>query len=198
LPASGSKPAILTAKRPSFPTAQGVAPLGTILDAGSKVMKNILVIDDKEDVRKLIKVVLANYGFTVQEAASGQMGVKMIHAHQPDLVICDVNMPDMDGYETLGAVRESLDTAPIPFILMTGMVSLDGFRRGMVCGADDYLVKPFTPDELIEAVISRLARQTDVQMAADERAQKLHEFAARHSFPEIVGSFDDVVPPVAA
>jgi DNA-binding response OmpR family regulator len=161
-------------------------------------MKSILIIDDKEDIRNLIKVVLSNYGFTVQEAVSGQMGVQMIRDLKPDLVICDVNMPAMDGYETLGAVRESSATAPIPFILMTGLVSLDGFRRGMVCGADDYLVKPFTPDELVEAVISRLARQTDVQMAADERAQKLHEYAARHSFPEICGDVDEIVGPVAA
>ncbi len=161
-------------------------------------MKNILIIDDKEDIRNLIKMVLSNYGFTVQEAVNGQMGVQMIRESKPDLVICDVNMPAMDGYETLGAVRESSATAPIPFILMTGLVSLDGFRRGMVCGADDYLVKPFTPDELVEAVMSRLARQTDVQMAADQRAQQLHAYAARHSFPEIVGQLDDVAGPVAA
>ena len=115
------------------------------------------------------------------------MGVQMLREQKPDLVICDVNMPGMDGYETLGAVRESSSTAPIPFILMTGLVSRDGFRRGMVCGADDYLVKPFTTDELIEAVMSRLARQTDFQIEADKRAHKLHEYASRHSFPEFAG-----------
>ena len=60
----------------------------------------------------------------------------------------------------------------------------------MVCGADDYLVKPFTPDELIEAVMSRLVRQSEVQLAADKRAQKLHEYAARYPFPELAGSMD--------
>ena len=80
---------------------------------------------------------------------------------------------------------------------MTGMVSRDGFRRGMVCGADDYLVKPFTPDELVEAVMSRLARQTDMQMAADQRAQKLHQYAACHSFPEFSGAADEMLPSAA-
>lgn len=145
----------------------------------------ILVIDDTEDIRELVASVLTTYGFTVRVAANGQLGAQMLKDEKPDLVICDVNMPAMNGYDLLATVRDSSQTASIPFILMTGLVSRDGFRRGMVCGADDYLVKPFTPDELIEAVMSRLARQTEVQLAADKRAQKLHEYAANHPFPEV-------------
>lgn len=155
-------------------------------------MKKILIIDDKDEIRNLIRVVLSEYGFTIQEAGNGQMAVQMMRDQCPDLVICDINMPGMDGYETLSAVRDSSATAPIPFILMTGNVSRDGFRRGMVCGADDYLVKPFTPDELVEAVMSRLARQTEMQMEADKKAQRLHEYAARHPFPEFAGSVIDL------
>ena len=161
-------------------------------------MKNILVIDDKEEIRTLIKAVLGNYGFNVIEAENGQRGVQMLQDHRLDLVVCDINMPGMDGYQTLGAVRESSSTAPIPFILMTGLVSRDGFRRGMANGADDYLLKPFTTDELIDAVMSRLSRQTDFQIDADRRAQKLHEYAARHSFPEFSGNADDIIGNVAA
>jgi CheY-like chemotaxis protein len=161
-------------------------------------MKSILVIDDKEEIRTLIKAVLGNFGFNVIEAGSGQMGVQMLREQQPDLVVCDVNMPGMDGYETLGAARESSTTAPIPFILMTGLVSRDGFRRGMVCGADDYLVKPFTTDELIEAVMSRLARQTDFQIEADKRAHRMHEYASHHSFPEFAGHMDNFLGDAAA
>jgi DNA-binding response OmpR family regulator len=156
-------------------------------------MKTILIIDDTEDIRNLIASVLTNYGFTVREAPNGQLGVQMIADEKPDLVICDVNMPAMGGYETLAAVRESSNTATIPFILMTGLVSRDGFRRGMVSGADDYLVKPFTPDELIEAVMSRLVRQSEVQLEADKRAQKLHEYAAHYPFPELAGGFDELI-----
>lgn len=172
--------------------------VGTILVVYSEAMKSILVIDDKEDIRNLIKAVLDNYGFSVLEAANGRLGVQMLQQHKPDLVICDVNMPGMDGYETLGAVRESATMSPIPFILMTGLVSRDGFRRGMVCGADDYLVKPFTTDELVEAVMSRLARQTDFQMEADKRALRLHECAARCSFPELTGNMEDLLSDVPA
>jgi|SRR5665213_79575 len=161
-------------------------------------MKNILVIDDKEEIRNLIKAVLDNYGFNVLEADNGRLGVQMLRQQKPALVICDINMPGMDGYETLGAVRESSLTAPIPFILMTGLVSRDGFRRGMVCGADDYLLKPFTTDELIEAVMSRLARQTDFQIEADQRAQRLHEYAAHHSFLEFTGHANEIIGNAAA
>jgi CheY-like chemotaxis protein len=161
-------------------------------------MKTILVIDDKEEIRNLIKAVLGNFGFNVLEAGNGQMGVQMMRDQKPSLVVCDINMPGMDGYETLCAVRDSSTTAPIPFILMTGLVSRDGFRRGMVCGADDYLVKPFTTDELIEAVMSRLARQTDFRLEADKRAHRLHQYASRHSFPEFASQMDDMLGDAAA
>ncbi len=147
-------------------------------------MKNILVIDDKEDVRNLIKAVLTNYGFNVIEADSGRVGMQLLRAQNLDLVVCDINMPGMDGYETLIAVRESSDTAPIPFILMTGLVSRDGFRRGMANGADDYLVKPFTTDELVDSVMSRLARQTDMQMEANRRARIMQDYATQHGYPD--------------
>ena len=150
-------------------------------------MKNILVIDDTEDLRNLIATVLSNFGFSVREAANGAIGLRMVSEEKPDLVICDVNMPGMNGYETLATLRESSDAAAMPFILMTGLVSHDGFRRGMVSGADDYLVKPFTPDELIEAVMSRLVRQADVQLEADKRAKRFHDYASVYSFPELTG-----------
>src|SRR5580692_4936993 len=110
---------------------QGFRRLGTVHGVLFMPMNNILVIDDKEDIRTLIKAVLSNYGFNVIEAESGRMGVQMLQDQKPDLVVCDVNMPGMDGYQTLGAVRDSSATAPVPFILMTGLVSRDGFRRGM-------------------------------------------------------------------
>jgi two-component system sensor histidine kinase/response regulator len=151
------------------------------------VMKNILVIDDTTELRSLIATVLLNFGFAVREAANGEIGVQMINEEKPDLVVCDINMPGMDGYATLAKVRESSNAASIPFILMTGLVTRDGFRRGMVSGADDYLVKPFTPDELIEAVMSRLTRQSDMQLEATKRAQRFHEYASRYPFPELAG-----------
>ena len=126
--------------------------LGTILVVLSTLMKNILVIDDKEDIRTLIRAVLTNYGFSVIEAADGQTGMQMLRDHNPDLVVC----------------------------------------------ADDYLVKPFTTDELVEAVMSRLARQTDFQIEADKRALKLHDYAIRHSFPEFATDVHEAMGHAAA
>jgi DNA-binding response OmpR family regulator len=124
-------------------------------------MKNILVIDDTEDLRSLIAAILTSYGFNVREAESGQSGVRMINEEKPDLVVCDIHMPGMDGYDTLAAVRNSPVTAGTPFILMTGLVSNEGARRGQVLGEENYLVKPFSMEQLVERVQSRL-QETEV------------------------------------
>jgi two-component system, sensor histidine kinase and response regulator len=140
-------------------------------------MKSILVIDDNDDVRALVAAVLTNFGFVVRQATCGEEGIELARTQKPDLIISDVQMPGMDGHHLLGAIRELQDTAPIPFILMTGSGSHSDFRRGMASGADDYIYKPFTPDELIEAVLSRLVRQTDLQMDAYQHAARMFEAA---------------------
>jgi len=131
-------------------------------------VKSILVIDDDNEIRSVVVTTLAQSGFSVREAKDGRVGIQMILAQKPDLIVCDVRMPGMDGFRTLSAIRKFPATAAIPLILMSGSNSMDrdGFRRGMVSGADDFLLKPFTPAELIEAVESRLARQKDLQTEA--------------------------------
>jgi two-component system sensor histidine kinase/response regulator len=142
-------------------------------------MKNILVIDDSDDVRLIVSTILKNFGFSVRQATSGEEAIQLVFAEKPDLILCDVCMPGMDGHHFLSAIREFQATAPIPFIMMTGSGSHDDFRRGMASGADDYIFKPFSPDELIEAVLSRLSRQADVQMEAYQHVNTLRE--ASHS-----------------
>jgi CheY-like chemotaxis protein len=129
-------------------------------------MKSILIIDDDDDVRSVIVATLTYAGYAIREAGNGRDGILMVLAQRPDLILCDMRMPDMDGHRTLAAIRKFRATAAIPFILMTGSMGRDEFRHAMVCGADDYLMKPFSAHELIEAVESRLARQTDVQSEA--------------------------------
>jgi len=140
-------------------------------------MKSILVIDDNDDVRSIVRTVLSIFGFEVREAADGEKGIQMALAEKPDMIISDVCMPGMDGHHLLRAIRELQATASVPFILMTGSGSRDDFRRGMTCGADDYLQKPFTPEELIEAVLSRLIRQSDLELEAFNRACQLRASA---------------------
>ncbi|HWD18014.1 MAG TPA: response regulator [Verrucomicrobiae bacterium] len=139
-------------------------------------MRSILVIDDKDDVRSFISMALTSFGFNIRQAHDGDTAIQMIVEEKPDLIICDVNMPGMDGYEILSAVRASSVTAAIPFILMTGLISPNGFRRAMIAGADDYLVKPFSPDDLVDSVMSRLVRRVDFQVEAEQRARKTFEF----------------------
>jgi len=143
-------------------------------------MKSILVIDDNDDVRSIVTTILRNFGFDVREAAGGDAAIQMVLAEKPDLIISDVRMPGMDGHHLLNAIRDAQSTAAIPVILMTGSGSRDDFRRGMVSGADDYLQKPFTPDELIEAVLSRLIRQTDLEMEAYNQAERLRVAGGDH------------------
>lgn len=111
---------------------------------------------------------LVQAGYTVREAKDGRAGIQLLLAERPDLILCDIKMPSMDGYRTLDAIRKVPATAAIPLILMTGSETLgrDGFRRGMVSGADDFLLKPFTPEELLDAIESRLARQRDLRAEA--------------------------------
>ena len=138
-------------------------------------MKNIFVIDDIAEVRSVIFATLAHARYTVRQASNGREGILMVLAQRPDLILCDVLMPEMDGYRTLAAIRSFPGTAAIPFILMTGSMGREEFRHAMVCGADDYLMKPFTAHELVKAVKSRLARHTHVQTEAYQRIEKSRE-----------------------
>ena len=150
-------------------------------------MKNILVIDDKDDIRSVVVSTLTGAGFLTEQAADAVHALKLSLTYKPDLILCDVNMPDMDGYQTLSAIRELPHLAVVPFILMTGSADRDGFRRGMACGADDFLVKPFTPEELVQAVVSRLVRQMELEWEASQRAEKLRADAV-HQFSEEISA----------
>ena len=150
-------------------------------------MKSILVIDDNNEVRSVVAIVLRNFGFTVCEADDGASALQMVLAEKPGMIISDVRMPGMDGHHLLNAVRELQSTAAIPFILMTGSVSREDFRRSMAGGADDYLQKPFTTDELVEAVLSRMIRQTDMDMEAYNIAHRMRVVTA--GYPACQSSF---------
>ena len=148
---------------------------GSAREGAKIIMPNILVIDDADDVRSVVVKTLAHLGFSAREARDGATGIEMALADPPDLIICDVRMPGMDGYKTLAAIRDLPAIANIPFIFLTGALDKSDMRRGMVSGADDYLTKPFTPEELLEAVATRLARQTEIRFEAYRQAEKLHK-----------------------
>jgi len=136
-------------------------------------MKKILVIDDEEWLREMVVLALGQRGYQVIEAANGAKGIEAARKHLPDLVLCDVNMGQMDGYATLSALRSESATATIPFILMTGMADNTGMRHGMELGANDYLPKPFSLDALYAAVEARLKMHQKVQDQAGAALQDL-------------------------
>ena len=136
-------------------------------------METILVIDDEEPLRMLISSALMSRDFQVLEAENGKMGIEMAHKHLPDLIICDVVMPKMDGYSTLAELNRDPLTAGIPCILMTGRPDSAGMRQGMNLGADDYLTKPFTIPELFSAVDARLRKKRMLRELAEKRLADL-------------------------
>lgn len=133
-------------------------------------MKRILVVDDEEWLREMVRLALVQKGFEVLEAENGVEGIDTARKELPDLILCDVNMEQMNGYLTLSVLRNEPATAAIPFILMTGLADTAGMRHGMELGADDYLPKPFTIDGLYAAVDTRLKK---AQALRDEAERKL-------------------------
>ena len=141
--------------------------------AFGKTQKKVLVIDDTQDIRFIISETLNMFGFHTLTAEDGVSGISMAQDNLPDLIICDINMPNLDGYGTLKAMREHEATAGIPFIFLSGATDKSDMRRGMELGADDYLTKPFTHKELMAAVNTRLEKQAEVQRQSDKRLNEL-------------------------
>ncbi len=115
-------------------------------------MKRILIIEDEQNIRETLADLLNLIGYEVLEAANGKEGVAMALAESIDLILCDVNMPEIDGYQVLSELRKMDRLTLIPFIFLTAKSSMQELRTGMELGADDYLTKPFTRDSLMRAI----------------------------------------------
>ena len=121
-------------------------------------MAKILVIEDESLIRENIVELLEAEDFEVFDAENGNIGVKLAYEHQPDLILCDVMMPELDGYGVLMKLQENPITATIPFIFLTAKADLGDVRKAMQLGADDYLTKPCTATELLKAIVIRLEK----------------------------------------
>ena len=124
-------------------------------------MTTILIIEDDAQTRENLEIILDMEGFSVRSAANGREGIALAQAHHPDLVICDVSMPQLDGHEVLRQLRADAQTAAIPFIFLTARGEKQQQRTGMNLGADDYLCKPLDAEDLLAAVRARLQRRHD-------------------------------------
>ena len=131
-------------------------------------MKRILVIEDQSVMRRNIHTILEMEGFEVFSAENGKKGLEATTQNLPDLILCDVMMPELDGYGVLTALRSNEQTATIPFIFLTAKGEKADLRAGMNLGADDYLAKPVSKDELLAAIRARLEREH----AREQRLEK--------------------------
>lgn len=121
--------------------------------------KTVLVIEDDRATRNLYLDGLSAEGFNVVGAENGMIGLQRAQTHLPDVIVCDLKMPDINGFDVLTALQEDPVTAIIPFIFLAGSGAKADIRKGMELGADDYVIKPSTIDELTRAIATQLRKQ---------------------------------------
>ena len=146
-------------------------------------MTKILVIEDEQAIRLNLLKLLSAEGFETLGADNGDYGVELAQNEKPDLIICDILMPGLDGYGVLIALQQDLITATIPFIFLTANVDCSDVRHGMKLGADDYLTKPFTKAELLETITIRLQKQMLLRERYNlelKRTEALMEYLLRY------------------
>lgn len=123
-------------------------------------MKKILIIEDNQDIRENIAEILELADYKAITAENGKQGVEKATTQHPDLIICDIMMPELDGYGVLHILGKKEETSTIPFIFLTAKAERSDQRKGMSLGADDYITKPFDDTELLDAVEIRLKKQS--------------------------------------
>ena len=126
-------------------------------------MKKIVLIEDNRDIRENITEILELAGYAVKAAENGKLGVALVLEESPDLILCDIMMPELDGHGVLHMLSKNEKTAGIPFIFLTAKAERSDFRKGMELGADDYLTKPFEDLELLHAIETRLRKNELLQ-----------------------------------
>jgi len=130
-------------------------------------MKTILLIEDDRILRENTEELLELSGYNVLTAANGKTGIATAQEKLPDLIVCDIMMPEVDGYGVLKALSKNDNTVHIPFIFLSAITEHKSIRKGMDLGADDYLTKPFEEVELISAIESRMAKATLLQQSSN-------------------------------
>ena len=139
-------------------------------------MKKILLIEDNIDVRENTAEILILANYEVITAKNGKKGVELALSAKPDLIICDIMMPTLDGYGVLHMLSKNSETATIPFIFLTAKAERSELRKGMDMGADDYLTKPFDSTDLLSAIESRLRKSEITKTEYAKNKEGLNEF----------------------
>lgn len=127
----------------------------------------ILVVDDEPTIVRLMEFILARQGHEMQVAVNGEEALEKIRAHAPDLVLLDIMMPRIDGYEVARAVRADPATAGLPIIMLSAKAQEEDIRKGVEIGVDEYITKPFSPEHLVHVVAGYLSRLSNSETKAE-------------------------------
>ena len=136
----------------------------------------ILVIDDNKDIRENTAEILDLAGYTTLTAENGKQGVEIALREKPSIIVCDIMMPELDGYGVLHLLRKNPETESIPFIFLTAKTERADFRKGMEMGADDYITKPFEDIELLNAIEIRIKKNAILLQSYDTSFNGLNQF----------------------
>jgi signal transduction histidine kinase len=147
-------------------------------------MSKILLIEDDASLRFMLEERLRVEGYEVEAAEDGEEGVQKAKANPPDLVLCDIMMPKMDGYQVMSALQRDVHLAELPVILLTALTQVAQVRNGMNLGADDYLIKPVEKNDLLQSIRARLARR--------DQSQQRQEQHVNHIVKSLAGMMHDL------
>ncbi|TXD84462.1 response regulator [Subsaximicrobium wynnwilliamsii] len=139
-------------------------------------MKKVLIIEDNKDVRENTADILELSNYKVSTAENGKIGLDLAMKLLPDVIVCDIMMPELNGYEVLQTLSKNTKTASIPFIFLTAKTEKTDVRKGMNLGADDYLTKPFSETELLEAIDCRLKKHDFLKMEFSRNIKGVSQF----------------------
>jgi len=143
--------------------------------------QKILIIEDNTDIRENVVEILELAGYIVFEADNGKAGIELAVKNLPDVILCDIMMPELDGYSVLYMLNKNPETATIPFIFLTAKAERIDQRKGMEMGADDYLTKPFDDMELLSAIESRLRKKNAQQNFYSQSLENLNSIVSKNS-----------------
>ncbi|WP_160714079.1 response regulator [Chitinophaga solisilvae] len=154
-------------------------------------MEKILLIEDNKDIRNNLAEILELANYSVLTASNGKEGVTIALEQQPDLIVCDIMMPVLDGYGVLHMLHKNESLRPIPFIFLTAKTERTDVRRGMEMGADDYITKPFEGAELLSAIESRLRRSAEIRQTESSGINGLHTLLSAATGKDLLSSLKE-------
>ena len=154
--------------------------------------KQILLIDDSTFILDTVSKFIETAGYKVFTALDGEQGIQIAIKEIPDLILCDVNMPGLSGFDVIEQIRTNKITASIPFIFLTALAEKEVMREGMIKGADDYLTKPFKKQELLDAINAQWKRNARIAAIVDTRMKEIFNLFEKKIAGQINDLFDQI------